>query len=680
MTGPDRPISPRSRAASITALALGLLAVAILAAYHNSLQGPFVFDDLSAIPENATLRALWPPSAPLSPPPSGTTVSGRPMANLTFALNYALSGDDPWSYHVANLLIHILGAAALFGVVRRTLRRPVLKDRFGPEATSLALAIALLWALHPLQTEAVTYVVQRVESLMALFYLLTLYAFIRSVDSPRPGVWKACAWLACLAGMATKEVMATAPVLILLYDRTFVAGTFSGAWRQRRGFYVALAANLLPLAFFVAETGWNRGGSAGFGSPLTAPAYWMTQGVALVRYLGLTFWPHPLVFDYGTWVVASPVTAGVCALLVIGLAGATVFACLRGKWAALGFLGAWFFIILAPSSLVPVATQTMAEHRMYLPLAAVAVLVILGLHALLGARLWLALALLALGLGYLTERRNEVYRSAVSLWSDTVRSEPDNARAHCSLGFALSTTPGGLPVAIEEFEEALRLRPDYPDAENDLGMALGRTPDQTAAAERHFREALKLRPEFAQAHYNLGTVLAREGRIPEAIDEFNAALRDQPEYPEASNNLGNLLCATGHLEEGIQQLENAIRARPLYPRAHYDLANALVQAGRVEDAVGHYETALKLQPAFSEADNNLGMVLCRTGRMAEGIEHIRSALRARPDFPQAHFALGAALLQTGRKAEAEAEYEQVLVLRPNDPAAERMLEMIRRAP
>jgi len=628
-----------------TLAAAALIAVTILGAYHNSFGVPFVFDDGPATLGNPSIRSLWPVWGALSPP-AGTTVAGRPIANLTLAVNYALSGTGPWSYHALNLLFHILGALALYGVVRRTVLRPGLSGRFGRHAAPLALAAALLWALHPLQTEAVTYVVQRVESLMGLFYLLTLYCFIRSVESARPLGWQACAVTACLLGMATKEVMVTAPLLVLLYDRTFAAGTFRGAWRQRRGLFLVLAATWVPLALLVAGTGGSRHGSAGFTGAIAPQSYWLTQFEALARYLWLSVWPHPLVFDYGPFLVRGPGEAAPYALFVIVLAALTLVALRRRP--ALGFLGAWFFLILAPTSVVPVATQTMAEHRMYLPLAAAACAAVVGAYALAGGgrRSWVPLGVLALGLGFVTERRNEVYRSELTLWADTVAKRPENARAHCSLGVVLSTVPGKLPQAIAEFEEAIRIHPNYSEAHDDLGNALEGVPGRTGEAIRQYDEALRIRPDFAEAHNDLGLALARTGRVPEAIKEYEAALR----------------------------------IKPGYARAHFFLGNALVQDGRIPVAIEHYEEALRMQPDFAEASSNLGMVLCRTGRTEEGMARIEAAIRMQPDFAKAHFARGAALLQAGRREEAIAEYRKVLRLQPGDPSALRMLELIRAAP
>ncbi|MCE0497832.1 MAG: hypothetical protein LV481_07805, partial [Methylacidiphilales bacterium] len=174
-----------------------ILVLAALGAYANSFSGPFLFDDLSAIRGNPGIRHLWPPWAPLLPP-GELTVGGRPILNLSFALNYAVSGFNVWSYHALNLLIHILAGLILLGVVRRTLLQPVLREKFGADAWPLALAVALLWTLHPLQTEAVTYLSQRAESLMGLFYLLTLYAFIRTIGpSSDRGDWPVICVGAC---------------------------------------------------------------------------------------------------------------------------------------------------------------------------------------------------------------------------------------------------------------------------------------------------------------------------------------------------------------------------------------------------------------------------------------------------------------------------------------------------
>jgi hypothetical protein len=215
-----------------------------VAAYANSLSGAFVFDDLPTIVDNPTIRHVW-PLGPVFHPPAATTATGRPLLNLSFALNYAIGGTEVRGYHVLNVSIHLLAGLTLFGCIRRTLRRVGSAGGATADPTWLALAAAGIWVVHPLATESVDYVVQRAESLMGLLYLFTLYGFIRS-SAEKPGrastLWLSASVLACAAGMAVKEVMVTAPVMVLLYDRTFAAGTLRAAWRQRRLYYLGLAA------------------------------------------------------------------------------------------------------------------------------------------------------------------------------------------------------------------------------------------------------------------------------------------------------------------------------------------------------------------------------------------------------------------------------------------------------
>ena len=611
-----------------------LIAAAAAAAYHNSLRVPFVYDDLKAIPENPSIRHLWPPWDALLSAPGDTTVGGRPVANLTLAVNYALSGTEVWSYHVLNLLVHVLSGLTLFGIVRRTLCGPALGARFGRDALALALAAALLWTVHPLQTESVTYIVQRVESLMGLFYLLTLYLFIRSLGSPRPARWQAAAVVACLLGMGTKEVMATAPVMVLLYDRTFAAGSFRKAWRLRRGMYLALAATWLPLPLLVAATGWDRGGSVGFRAGVAPWDYWLTQVEAVARYAGLAVWPRPLVFEYGPFRFQDLAAAAPFALVTVPLAAATL-AALRLR-PALGFLGAWFLVILAPSSAVPVATQTMAEHRMYLPLAAVAVAAVVLAHALLGRRSWPLLGLAVLALGFLTQARNDDYRSELALWTDTVAKRPENPNARNNLGLALFHA-GRVGEAIGQYQEALKLKPSYPGALNNLANALdqaGRPADAIAMYEA----ALSLEPKYAAAHFNLAKALDKAGRTAQALPHFEESLRMEPGFAQGRVDYGDALSRSGRFAEAVEQFEAALSARPGFAAAHNGLGAALAQMGKVAEAIGEYQTALRLQPDLAEAADHLGVLLCGAGRGAEGIEQLEAALRMKPDFARAHFA------------------------------------------
>ncbi|HTT55514.1 MAG TPA: tetratricopeptide repeat protein [Opitutaceae bacterium] len=656
-------------------VAIAAILAAGLAAYAGCFRGAFVLDDIPSIADNPSIRNLWDLGAVLTPlRGGGLTVDGRPVLNFSFAINYAISGAAPWSYHLVNVGIHLAAALTLFGLVRRA-GATVAAARGGggepgrPEL--LGLGVALLWVVHPLNTGAVTYVVQRAESLMALFYLLTLYAFVRGAEpagadpsgsgagARRARLWLGASWLACLLGMATKEVMVSAPVAVLLLDRLCYGGSVAEAWRRRKGYHVALAATWVLLAALVLRAG-SRGGTSAFGSGVSVWRYWATQPAAILGYLKLAVWPHPLVFDYGTGWVTRPMAVVVPLLAVTVLAAMAVIGLVRNRpW---GYLAFCCFAVLAPTSVIPGNRQTMAEQRMYLALAAVIVLVVGAAGSRLGRRGVAVFLALSVGLGALTARRNEDYRSELTLYRDTVAKRPENAFAQCNLGTALFSL-GRTREAAARYEEAVRLAPDYAAAQDNLGNALLRLGQVREAVDR-FERALALRPDDAAAHNNLGSALFLLGRTAPAISEFEQVLRLTPADAEAHNNLANALAQDGRLGEAMAHYEAALRIDPRYAAAHNDLGNALAQSDRLTEAIAHYAAALRLNPGYAEAHFNLGNALVRLGRVPEGVEHYREALRLAPDYAAAEHNLGNALVRLGQVAEAITHYETALRLDP----------------
>ncbi len=420
-----------------------LIVAAVLLAYCNIFQAPFVLDDLPSIAGNPTIRS-W--DTALTPPVTSST-HGRPVLNLSFALNYIISAGRVWSYHLVNLLIHLANALLLYTIVRRTVAGratptdPGAAAEASAPATYIAGSVALLWAVHPLVTSAVTYTVQRAESLAGLFLLVTLYSFMRFVsdDGRHRTFFGVLSIASCFLGMATKEVMVVAPVMVCLYDRTFVAGSFAAALRRRR-YYLSLVACWVPLAILVLNT-HGRGGTAGFGAGVSAWGYAVTQAPAIAHYIRLVFWPYPLIFYYGTYIVSAPLRVIPQALLVFVLLAGTLWALRRRP--KLGFLGAAFFLLLAPSSsVVPVITETVAEHRMYLALVPVIVLLVVGLYSRFPRAAPGVSLVLAGGLAVLTFSRNASYESALRLWTATVAADPGNPWAHNNRGVELDALPG----------------------------------------------------------------------------------------------------------------------------------------------------------------------------------------------------------------------------------------------
>lgn len=589
-----------------------LIPAAVMLAYANCFSGPFIFDDLRWIEANPHIRHLWPLWNTLQPP-EGTAGTGRPIVCLTLALNYAVSGLDPWSYHLANLAIHVCAALVLFGIVRRTLQGPRLRDRFGAHANGLAAAVAVCWALHPLQTESVTYIIERTESLMGLFLLLSLYCLVRGHDSARRPWWYATAATCCALGMGSKEGMVFAPIIVLLYDRIFLAKSWAELWKERSVLYGGLAATWLILISLVIANKARGGGGFDRFAGVSPWRYAKNQFGAIAHYLRLTFWPNKLCLDYGWQLSPLPRSWKMVGVIVaVPLAAATGWALANAL--PLGFLGAWFFLTLAPSSsLVPIRDMV-AERRMYLPLAAVVTLTVLlawnGLSALsrrfkfspvkLG---WTFFALFAGALALRTAQRNYDYHSAIAIWTDTIRQRPQNGRAWINLGSSYYKA-GQFDSAAASLQRAIELLPTqslarvtaYVDLA-DVRFEQGRYSEAIA----HLSEALRLNPDDADVHNNLAGALQQVGDREQAMVHFRTAIRLQPDHALAHYNLGLLLTDLGDLDEALSELQTARRLLPDRPEIPFKLGVLLSNHGRYSEACANFTEALRLKPDFQEA-------------------------------------------------------------------------------
>jgi len=645
-----------------------LLIVAVAAAYLNSFHGAFLFDDVYHIIENERIRRVL--------PRWHLFAVERPLVELSLAVNYALGGLNPWGYHAFNLAVHLLAALTLFGVMRRTL------SQVGWGGTGSACAVALLWAVHPLPTQSVTYVIQRGESLMGLFYLLTLYCAIRAAQSSWRLCWYGAAVATCALGMASKAVMVTAPVMVVIYDLVLsrhgrrteqkdppetgnnpVASApgsdgppFDVSLRRRWGLYLGLAVTWGVL-WACGVTGELLDPTAqrshvGLGyHGITPLEYAATQTGVILHYLRLSFWPVGLCLDYD-WPVASTLGDVVPpGLVIVTLLSATAWGLIRRSW--LGFAGAWFFLILAPtSSLIPIKDPAF-EHRMYLPLAGLIAVVVIGgnivlkrifghlsFSASLGRVIQGAIVgVTALLLAYGTVQRNEDYRSELAMWADVAAKRPHNARARVALGNALLAR-NRVDEAIAAYREAVGIRPDLADAQCALGMGLAKKGalDEAVAA---YREALRLDPNHPQAHYNLANALGRQGRTDEAIDGYRKSLRIQPQFADAHCNLGNALAKQERWDEAIAEYRETLRLNPKLAKGHNNLGEALLELGKLDEAIDAFREAIRIRPDYANAHANLGAALVDRGEYDEALQHAQVALRIDPGHVAARETLSA---------------------------------------
>ena len=533
-----------------------ILCFLILAVFANSINGAFVFDDLIHIGNNPRVRA---PDSILAPLIHTT----RPWVQGTLALNHAISGMAPWSYHIVNVLMHLGAALCLYGILRRLFAR-----QLGEYSTGLSLTAAGLWAIHPLQTESVTYIIQRAEVGMGLCILLMLYALIRAAESSQPARWLSISALSCYAGYGFKPIMAIAPLLALVFDRCYISGSCRIALCSRRHYYLALwisPAVLIPL--LASATGeWQA--TAGFSND--SMSWWQyarTQPEILLHYLRLTLWPSPLCLDYG-W----PVENRLWVIVITGsIVGALVLATIhqlrcRSPW---GFLGFWFFVNLGPtSSFVPIVDLAF-EHRMYLALAApLTGLTLVGFALLrkVGAARRLHQIVAGAALAWaasFTVARNAEYQSAAGLLASNVKARPGYARPHLNLALELLRCEQR-DLAVQQFEQAIRIRPDYAKAHVCYGRML-LEDGQFESARSHLEKGISLETASWETRMSLGMVYGRLGRNADAIEQFEHVLKLCPDAAGAHFNLGTLYERAGQRSKAVAHLQEAVRLAPAWP-------------------------------------------------------------------------------------------------------------------
>ena len=655
---------------------MALMFVAVVVAFAGALAGPFQFDDVASIPRNPTIERLWPLSVPLNPPPRAA-VSGRPTVNYTLAINHAIndaigvpqSAESPTrraaiGYRIANILIHLLSGLLLFGVIRRTARLVRVPETWSLPPDRLAAIVTILWLLHPLQTEAVDYVIQRTELLVSFFYLGTLYASIRAWDAEsrraRLG-WYGASVAACLLGMGSKEVMASAPLAVMLYDRAFRVTSWRALLRSGRGwFYATLFATMAPLVASV--VGGARADSVGFGHGITWYQYLYSQAWAISRYIELVLWPDRLTFDYG----ARPIRGllGVPGLIGLAIAAAaSALAWRRIAWVA--FLGTWPFMLLAPSSsIVPIQTEIAAERRMYLALVPVLILLVIGIEALRRRilasdpdqrrRALIAFAVVVALLYFVSTGWTGTLVASAVAGPGSSRIVAIGVRALIAglvslVGWWLVVAPDRrwllvtLVVTLmirsslrsrrysdaeQLWRDATAKAPDNPRAYDNLAAAIiQKDSSRSDEAERALRTAIAIDSTYLTAWTNLADIELRQGRTTEGRALLERVLRINPEFVDANERLGGVLLKLGETEKAISYLERVTNFRP-NDESLGGLALAYLAVGRREDAKAALLRAVALNPRRADALGYLGAMFADEGRPGDAVGYVEAAIRA----------------------------------------------------
>ncbi|MEM6823025.1 MAG: tetratricopeptide repeat protein, partial [Verrucomicrobiota bacterium] len=474
--------------------------------YFNATNTPFLFDDLRGIIENPGIRQLWPPTAVMEVG-ADETPWGRPVVAYSLAFNYAISQLATWSYHLTNLLIFITAAWLLFQLIRLSLNQPHSIESLRSQSHAIAFFTTALWLVHPLATNVITYTVQRAESLMILFYLLTIYLTARLATDGSSRSTSLFIWACCALGMSSKETMVTAPLTVLLFDWCILKSDWTTIWQKRRIHYLGLFATwgILALWMFI----WPRTGSVG-GNTISPWDYFLMQWQIIPHYVHLTFWPLELALDY-EWRPTRLLQAwpyGLILLLGFSFASWSLFA----KRSAVGFLLFSVFVILSPtSSFIPIHTSVAAEHRFVLPAACLLTLIVTSTfyffskiskdHKTPLSRVYSFFSILIACSVVLTIQRNTDFRNPTVMWRDITNKQPWNSRAWNNLGGNLMFS-GKRLEAERCFRKALLLNPKNDSAYSNLAVIIG---DQKNYQEcfRLLEKALSINPDQLNAQFNL---------------------------------------------------------------------------------------------------------------------------------------------------------------------------------
>ncbi|MEW5735549.1 MAG: tetratricopeptide repeat protein [Thermodesulfobacteriota bacterium] len=659
-------IEPRDKKPLTFAAGALLLVLAGAIAYANTLSVPFVLDDIVNIVENTSIRN--PAGIRDLIHPRGTGIVTRPLINLTLAANYALSGLDPISYHIFNTVVHCLCALVLFALLLLTFRSPRMVPSFGKHAYPLSFFTALFWVLHPANTMAVTYVIQRAESLMSLCYLLTLYLAARGFFSQENrALWHAGAIASFLLGIQAKEVIATAPLAVFLYDLTFAGGRLRTAFSRSLFLYLGFFLGLGLLFWQISSTlgaGVLASSKSNF---FTRAEYLAGQPGALIRYLRLSVLPFGLTFDYWAHPAAAP---GAAAVSVVVLLAVTVFGIFRRSPAA--FAMACFFLILAPSSSILPLNTLMSEHRMYLPLAAILALLTgaayratLLLPGASGAKARIAAAVLAaiaaIGLETLTIARNRVYQSSKTLWQDTLEKAPENPRAHDCLG-TIAQEEGKLPEAYLLFQEAVDLAPNVPYFNYNLANWYLARQEPEKAVSFYYR-ALDLWPGFHKARINLATALAMIGDYAGATKLYLTALAAEPGSAATRENLARILSDSTDDVDALLAVFGQVKGSP-------DLSllvgTLLVNSGRWEAGFSYLARAKALAPDDRALADRLEAARKEvSSQAARGIAEAERRLSRNPGNPAPLLAMAQWYSAVGELDRAENALTRALAMSPD---------------
>lgn len=673
------------------------LALAVFAVFSQVLQCGFVdYDDHGYILNNQNIQHGITLASLKWAFTTGRQSNWHPLTWISHMLDVQLYGLKPMGHHFTNLLFHALNSVLMFLVLRR------MTGRLWPSAF-----VAAMFALHPLRVESVAWVSERKDVLSTFFWILTVGAYVRYVQSPAQRTrWFLLSLGAFALGLMSKPMVVTLPFVLLLADlwplkRINVSQLSFGKVQPlllEKLPFVVLAVGSSVVTFVVQ----SQGGAVSSLSSLTFAQRIENMFVAYVRYAGKTFvpvnlsilYPHPGQWPW--WLIIVSI------LILLAITVLTIRQIRVRPYLAVGWF--WFVGMLIPViGLVQVGIQSMADRYSYVPMVGLFLAVTWAAVEFIRARAAL-IAVAGITIGaccVLTWMQVSYWRNSETLFMHAVAVTDNNYLAYNNLGYYLSNK--GEPArAMEFYRKAIEIKPTYEDAHNNLGYCLAGL-GKTAEAIEEYKKALGINRKLTEAHNNLGNALSNlaqepgqtnsDGYLDAAIHEYRIAIEEEPTHADAHNNLGIALAMKGQFAEAIEQFQLAVRYKDNYASAHSNLGNAYAVEGndllsqgktaegkqKFDQAIAEYQECMRISPQDPQAHNNLANVLAQRDKLDEAIAEYRKSIAINPNNPQTHFNLGYALAKQGKRTEAEAEYVIALKQNPNYSDAANQLKILQAA-
>lgn len=593
--------------------------------YSNTFNSSFHLDDTDSIVENYSLRDIGRISKIWSFCPTHF------ITYLSLAVNYRLGQLNVLGYHIFNMIIHIFSAVLVWWLVLITFSAPGMQDdRIRKCREKFSLFAGLVFLAHPIQTQAVTYIIQRSASMATLFYIgsLCLYAKAR-LETRYNTIYYISSLVVMVLAMFSKEISITIPLIILLYEYYFLKQQTGICWKKVVPFLLCIL--IIPLTMLFTKTVGRIGEE---GRNISAFYYFLTQFRVKITFMRLLLIPvnQNLDYDYPVYrtLFNMPTAASVIVLIVILIIAVRIFR----SYKLISFSIFWFYItLLTESSIIPIR-DVIFEHRLYLPMVGFLIFLVCIIYYFIGYKRAPIILLVVISIySVMTYRRNFVWRDDLTLWEDVVKKSPYKARAYSSLGNAYSSI-GMKEKAIELRKKAIEVDPSFSHAYYNLANTyseMGRIDEAISM----YKKAIEVSPDLANAYINLGNIYSDLGKIEEAIVLYQEALKISPDDAATYNNLGTLYKELNKKDEAIDCFEKAIEINSSLVEAYNNLCILYKDSGEIEKAVNLYKKAIKTQPFNPDLYLKLGVIYHSMGNIDEAMDLYKKALEINPDLAEA---------------------------------------------